>query len=111
MSFRVFSLVALLCICVSQPARSADQDFSYAAIAERNASTRLDPKSVRAAKMHGECMVGLKQLIFVKRSDFDPIAEWVNYRTYTLLEQFPPCDVLIMMEVAHAELMKQDAES
>ena len=36
--------------------------------------------------MHGECFVGPKRLIFVKRDDFDPVAEWVNYRTIWLLE-------------------------
>ncbi len=49
-----------------------------------------------------------KSLIFVKRNDFDPVAEWINYRTISLLEQFPPCNVLIMMEVARAELMGDD---
>ncbi|MFK7888126.1 MAG: hypothetical protein AB8G16_14800 [Gammaproteobacteria bacterium] len=86
------------------PATSA-QEFSYAAIAERFNATKLDAKSVQAAKMHGECMVGLKRLIFVKREAFDPVAEWINYRTISLLEQFPPCEVLIMMQVARAELM------
>ena len=61
--------------------------------------------------MHGECLVGLKQLIFVKRSDFDPVAEWINYRTISLLEQFPPCTVLIMMEVAREELLEEDNQS
>lgn len=99
----VFSLLWLL------PSACAD-DFSYEAIAERFAETRLDAQSVEEAKMHGECLVGLKQLIFVKRDDFDPVAEWINYRTISLLEQFPPCNVLIMMEVARKELMEQDSQ-
>ncbi len=85
-----------------------EQDFSYEAVAERFAETRLDAKSVREARMHGECLVGLKHLIFVKRDHFDPVAEWVNYRTISLLEQFPPCHVLIMMEIARAELMDDE---
>jgi len=104
---RIFSaLVASSLICsVSQA-----QDFSYAAVAERYSDTRLDPQEVKAAKMNGECLVGLKQLIFVRRDHFDPVAEWINYRTISLLEQFPPCTVLVMMEVARDELMGDTEE-
>jgi len=86
------------------------EEFSYAAIADRFDQTRLDATRVQEARMHGECLVGLKHLIFVKRADFDPVAEWVNYRTISLLEQFPPCNVLIMMEVARDELMNEDEQ-
>ena len=104
-----FVLVAItLCIfCVSV---SQADEFSYEAVAKRFGDTKLDAKQVQEAKMHGECLVGLKRLIFVKRDDFDPIAEWINYRTFTLLEQFPPCYVLIMMEVAREELMDGDSQ-
>jgi len=96
----------LCCLSVAQ----ADE-FSYEAVAERFGETQLDEESVQEAKMHGECLVGLKHLIFVKRDDFDPVAEWINYRTISLLEQFPPCNVLIMMEVAREELMEEDSQS
>ncbi len=86
------------------------EDFSYAAVAERYSETRLDPQNVQKAKMDGECLVGLKHLIFVKRDHFDPVAEWINYRTFSLLEQFPPCTVLVMMEVARDELMEDEEE-
>ncbi len=105
MTLRIFLLTLLMTVCMVRGAHA--DDFSYAAIAERFSETRLDSKSVHAARMHGECLVGLKQLIFVKRADFDPVAEWINYRTISLLEQFPPCTVLIMMQVARAELIKQ----
>ena len=85
-----------------------EQDFSYDSVAERFAATRLDAKSVEDARMHGECLVGLKHLIFIKRDHFDPVAEWINYRTISLLEQLPPCNVLIMMEVAKAKLMDDE---
>lgn len=84
------------------------EEYSYAAIAKRFEGTKLSDAQVTEAKMHGECMVGLKRLIFVKRDDFDPVAEWVNYRALSLLEQFPPCEVLIMMQVARAELMSEN---
>jgi len=86
-------------------------EFSYDAIAERYSETRFDAKSVTEAKMHGECLVGLKELNFQKRDDFDPVAEWTNYRAISLLEQFPPCTVLIMIEVARKELIEQGNES
>ena len=86
------------------------EEFSYDAIAERYSETQLDAKSVKEAKMHGECLVGLKELNFQKRDDFDPVAEWTNYRAISLLEQFPPCTVLIMIEVARKELIEQGNE-
>ena len=86
------------------------QDFSYEAVAERYSETRLDPQDVKTAKMNGECLVGLKQLIFVRRDHFDPVAEWINYRTISILEQFPPCTVLVMMEVAREELIEDEEE-
>ena len=98
-------LLSLICLVLASAVSA--EDFSYEAIAERFADTQLDANSVEEAKMHGECMVGLKHLIFVRREGFDPVAEWVNYRTYSLLEQFPPCNVLIMMEVARAQLMSE----
>ncbi len=58
--------------------------------------------------MRGECLIGLKHIIFVKRAGFDPVAEWINYRTISLLEQFTPCNVLIMMQIARRELMGND---
>ena len=81
------------------------EESSNEAVAKRFGETKLDAKSVQEASMHGECLVGLERLIFVKRGDFDPVTEWINYRKIWLLEQFPPCNVLIMMEVAHEELL------
>ncbi len=83
-------------------------DYSYESVAQRYSDSKLDADTVKEAKMHGECLVGLKQLNFQKRHDFDPVAEWTNYRSLSLLEQFPPCTVLIMIEVARAEMMKED---
>ena len=54
--------------------------------------------------MQGECLVGLKELNFKRTEKFDAVAEWTNYRTISLLEQFAPCQVLIMMEVAQRKL-------
>ena len=81
-------------------------EFSYEEIAKRYNSVHLEITSVEDAKMQGECLVGLKHLNFQKRMDFDPVAEWTNYRAFSLLEQYPPCTVLIIIEVARQELQK-----
>ena len=105
---RLLAATLLVLLLVLPPAQA--DDFAYTDIAKRFPETRLDTKSVRAAKMHGECLVGLKKLIFVKRDHFDPVAEWINYRTFSLLEQFPPCNVLVMMEVARDELIGKEQD-
>lgn len=104
-----FLLVAVIAYLSAVPAADADE-FSYNDVAERFGDTRLAVKDLQEAKMHGECLVGLKRLIFVKRDNFDPVADWINYRTISLLEQFPPCTVLITMEVARDELMSEDEQ-
>ena len=104
------SLLAAIIICLCFLSAAQADEFSYEAVAKRYGDTKLDARDVEEAKMHGECLVGLKRLIFVKRSNFDPVAEWINYRTISLLEQFPPCNVLIMMEVARAELLGGDRQ-
>jgi len=83
------------------------EDFSYAEIAKRYESTALSKAEVKEAKMHGECLVGLKKLNFRSSEKFDPVAEWTNYRSLSLLEQFPPCVVLVMMEVARKDLLEE----
>lgn len=104
-------LIVTIIYCLSCLSLAHADEFSYEAIAERFDEVKLDAEHVQEAKMHGECLVGLKRLIFVKREEFDPVAEWINYRTFSLLEQFPPCNVLIMMEVARDELMEGDDQS
>ena len=82
----------------------AAEEFNYERIAQRNQKSALSADKVGAAKMQGECLVGLKNLNFKKQDEFDPIAEWSSYRSISLLEQFSPCEVLIMMEVAQKQL-------
>ena len=79
-------------------------DYSYSAVADRYQDSALDDKTVQEAKMQGECLVGLKELNFKKKDKFDPIAEWTNYRSVSLLQQYPPCEVLIMMEFAKSKI-------
>ena len=81
-------------------------DYSYQAISKRYPAARLDAATLRDAKMQGECLVGLKQLNFKRRDRFDSVAEWTSYRPLSLLEQFPPCQVLVMMEVARGHMIK-----
>ena len=100
---RLLLLSLVLALSVSTRA-SAEEGFTYEDIAGRYQDVRLDEAGVREARMQGECLVGLKNLNFVKRHDFDPVAEWTNYRSLSLLEQFPPCTVLIIIEVAYAQV-------
>ena len=86
-----------------------NENYTYEAIAKRHMDASLDKKSVENAKMQGECLVGLKELNFKKTDEFDPVSEWTNYRSFSLLEQFPPCTVLIIMEVARDGLMELEA--
>lgn len=109
MTHKFLIVSTMLCLCSFSVAQA--DEFSYEAVAKRFGETKMDAKHVQEAKMHGECLVGLKRLVFVKRDDFDPVAEWINYRAVSLLEQFPPCNVLIMMEVARAELMEEGDQS
>jgi len=80
------------------------QANSYQDIATKYATVALTDTQVKQAKMQGECLVGLKSLNFKKKRDFDPVAEWTNFRTTSLLQQFSPCEVLIMMELAQERL-------
>lgn len=85
------------------------QEFSYKEIAKRYSDTQLDSRSVKEAKMQGECLVGIREQNWLSRADFDPVAEWTNIRAHSLLEQFPPCTVLIMTEVARKGLIEKSA--
>lgn len=80
------------------------EDYSYDSISKNYPDVQLDANDVKRAKMEGECLVGLKNLNFKKKEDFDAVAEWTSYRSFSLLEQFSPCKVLIIMEVAQAKL-------
>ena len=101
---RLRFLILLLLVGASTASLAAEE-FTYSEIAKRYQSEQLSKEQVAEAKMHGECLVGLKELNFRSSDEFDPVAEWTNYRSLSLLEQFPPCQVLVMMEVARKELL------
>ncbi len=102
------SLILIVSLVASLSARGAE--FDYQTIAERHSGHALQADAVAEAVMQGECLVGLKALNFKKRDDFDPIAEWTSFRSISLLEQFPPCQVLIMMEVAQRHVRADQPE-
>ena len=89
---------------------SSAEEYSYASISKRYTEVELDSKAVKRAKMEGECLVGLKNLNFRKKEDFDAVAEWTSFRSFSLLEQYSPCNVLIIMEVAQAKLKNEADE-
>lgn len=104
-------LVFCLALGFAAYGAAADKAYTYEAIANRHKEFQLDAARVEEAKMQGECLVGLKELNFQKRDDFDPVSEWTSFRSLSLLEQFTPCVVLIIMEVARAGLIELEAEN
>lgn len=98
----VNALFALIAMTVNQAAKC--EGYSYQEIAKRYKDTALSFKEVKTAKMQGECLVGIKQLNFRKRYDFDPVAEWSAHRAAPLLERYTPCEALIILEKAQKVL-------
>ena len=109
MTHKFMLMMTLWFLCGLSVAQA--DEFSYEEVAKRFAETQLDEESVQEAKMHGECLVGLKHLIFVKRDDFDPVAEWINYRTISLLEQFPPWLVNSLWKRTTSPSLRSSAKS
>lgn len=94
----------LLSVLTVTSAYSIAQPTMYDDVANKYKAHALSKDVVASAKMQGECLVQLKELTFKKKDDFDPISEWVNYRSVSLLQRYSPCEVLIMLEVANAQL-------
>ena len=86
-------IIALALTLIWHLAAVGRDAFSYDAIAKCHPATSLGAEAVSDAKMQGECLVGIKNLNFQRRSDSDPAAEWTNYRSVSMLEQYPPCNV------------------
>jgi hypothetical protein len=99
-------IIFTLILCVTSTVQSAD--FSYSSIEKRYSSVALSESKKQLSEMQGECLIGLKNLNFRKKKSFDAVAEWTSFRSISLLEQFPPCEVLIMIEVAYTELKSQE---
>ena len=109
---RTLTLSAVLLATGMFSSSAAPNSYHFDAIQTRFPDVAIDKSKIEAARMQGECLVGLKALNFRgNQAAFDPVAEWSNFRTVSLLEQFSPCEVLVMMEVAHARLKTRDGES
>lgn len=106
MKYGISLIGSIVFVLVSENAFSGE--FSYDNVKKRYPKSALSGEELDNAKMQGECLVGLKDINFKKRDKFDPISEWSNYRALSLLEQFPPCEVLVMMEVAQSKLRSRD---
>jgi len=100
----------LATLLLTTAANSGASEYNYASISERYPDTALSSTVVADSIMQGECLVGLKELNFKKKDHFDPIAEWTSFRSGPLLEQFPPCQVLIMLEVAQQRLRVSETD-
>lgn len=96
--------ITAVLIAASTQALAIDPDYRYQAIEKRYGNAALKDSTVKNAKMQGECLVGLKNVNFKKANSFDAVAEWTSYRSVSLLEQYSPCEVLIMMETAKVKL-------
>jgi len=97
---KILGLVLILMYCSSVNASTE----RYNNVANQFKGQALSDETVSNAMMQGACLVQLKELTFKKKNDFDPISEWVNYRSISLLEQYSPCETLIILEVANTQL-------
>ena len=98
-------LLLLLVVAGLWTGTAVARSYQFDAIQVRFPDVAIDKAQTESARMQGECLVGLKALNFRgNQAAFDPVAEWSNFRTVSLLEQFSPCEVLAMMDVAHERL-------
>jgi hypothetical protein len=97
---RIIGLLVTVVYCCIATANTE----RYSSIAAKYQEHALASDTVANAVMQGECLVQLKELTFKKKNDFDPISEWVNYRSTSLLEQYSPCETLIILEIANKQL-------
>jgi hypothetical protein len=77
--------LGMLVLLVITPLAQASVEFSYEAISKRYKAEQFSTSEVAEAKMHGECLVGLKELNFRSSEEFDPVEDWTNYRSLSLL--------------------------
>jgi hypothetical protein len=106
------SLTLTLTLALSlTPMAAQATDYSYAEIAKRSGDQKLDKKALQNIKMQAECLVGIKKLNFKRKDNFDPISEWTSFRTRSLLEQYSPCETLVMLEIAQKRLREEQANN
>lgn len=102
------SMKKLIAICALMLASAlCHADLTYGHIAKNNPTVALTKEKVAELKMQGQCLVALKELNFKKKNEFDAVSEWTSFRTASLLEEYSPCETLIILEVAREELLKQ----
>ena len=87
-------IVFVLLVTSFMPTLQA-KEYNYKNISERYADVEFDRQTVKRARMEGECLLGLKKLRFNKQE----VNEWADFQS-SLLKQFSPCTVLIIMETA-----------
>lgn len=97
---RILLTCTLFLFCVAATASTT----MYLQVAKQYPENPLSQQEITNAAMQGECLVQIKELTFKKKNDFDPISEWINYRSVSLLEKYSPCETLIMLEVANKKL-------
>jgi len=60
-------------------------------------------------RAEGECLAGIKALGSLPMDQFQPNIEWLNIRTQAMLAFARPCEVLVVLEVAHDALATSNA--
>jgi hypothetical protein len=86
------------------------QDLSYAAISARYSAAIMNDANYDLMRAEGECLAGIKELNSLPPDEFQPNIEWLRIRTQALLTLARPCDVLVMLEAAHAALHTAKAQ-
>ena len=100
------ALVTMLLIGLATPAVA--DDFTVDAIEKRAGQVVLTEAQKTEAQIQGECLVGIKKINFTG-GEFDPVEEWLRFRTSQLLEHNDPCTTLAMLEVAKRHLEAERA--
>ena len=83
---------------------SINKSSAYKNVAKNHQGYGLSEDKIGVAKLQVECLVRLNDLTFKRKDNFDPISEWINYRDVSLLEQYSPCEVLIILEVQNEKI-------
>ena len=107
----IVCLLLLLVVAGLWTGTAVARSYQFDVIQARFPDVAIDKAQTESARMQGESLVGLKALNFRgNQAAFDPVAEWSNFRTVSLLEQFSPCEVLAKMRRAAVNLFLQGTE-
>jgi hypothetical protein len=108
MRTRIAALALTVLVSVSAFGQE-NPNLSFAAIAVKHPSVRMNDAELAKLKAEGECLAGVKALGSLPMQDFQPNIEWLNVRTQAMLALARPCEVLVWLEAAHDALQTSNA--